>query len=331
MLHTFQMNIGIKEEDLNTLEETVGGNYKQVNDYIQMHYAEYFNNAFTVRVVRHPGKIYLSLVVDVILLLRKSDIQESDYLEVKQRIMELLMMLIGHAPYEDHILVRIDYRYDVILPNKQLRELYFHLITKHVDRYRFQHKYKGKKSASGEFEKYKTTIYHSSGSIVTTAYDKEAEREAKECETQVYEKDVVRFEVRLMYQHLYYKASARCPNPISMHLSNYFKEEPFNEYLQKYLIPIYPQGDYYKYSEAERIICDSQLSAFDKSLLKEFLLKTSSHSLSTPKKHVSPHKYKKAMRLLQNLGINPVCIPKNYPKAPKQFDNPLNSLFSIFE
>jgi hypothetical protein len=184
------------------------------------------------------------------------------------------------------------------------------------------------KNASGKFEKYKTTIYHSSRAIVTTAYDKEAEREAKNCEVQEFEKNVVRFEVRLNSPHIRYKASERCPKPISMKLVNYFKEELYFEYLRNYLASIYVEGTYYKFTEIERILQGASLSSSDKALLREFLLKTSSYSLSTPKKHISPYKYKKALRLLKSLGINAVCIPKNYPKAPKRLDNPLNDLFA---
>ncbi|WP_153731839.1 hypothetical protein [Sporosarcina obsidiansis] len=332
MIHTFQMKFPLVEKDIDVLENTIDYSYKAVNEYIQKNYGEYFNNAFTVQVKRNSGNNYLSLVVDAVLLLKKADIRESDYYEIELRVKELLMILFSHTTfYSEHILTRIDYRYDLILPNKHMRELYFHLITKHVERYRFQQKYSGMKNESGKFEKYKTTIYHSSRAIVTTAYDKEAEREAKECDIQDYEKDVVRFEVRLMYQHLYYKASERCPKPIPMKLANYFIESRYYDYLRQYLIPIYPQGTYYKYSEVERMLQCTSLKSSDKALLKEFLLKTSSYSLSTPKKHITPYKYKKALRLLKSLGINPVCIPKNYPKAPKQFENPLNNLFAKFE
>lgn len=252
--------------------------------------------------------------------------------EIKLNILECLMLLFNHAKhYESHILTRLDYRYDVTIADENLRKLYFHLVKKHVEKFRYQIKYTGKINASGEFEDYKTTVYHSSHSVVTTAYDKEAERIAKGCKIEEYEKNVVRFEVRLLYNHLYYKASKRCTNPVPMQLESYFKETVYYEYLHKYLLSIYPRGDYFKYATAEKWIGCAPLKPSEKTLLKEFLKKTAYKSMSTTKRAYSKYYYNKALNHLKDLDINPIMIPKNHPKAPRHFKNPLNALYAKYE
>lgn len=39
---------------------------------------------------------------------------------------------------------------------------------------------------------------------------------------------------------------------------------------------------------------------------------------------MSKSTFNKRINLLQELGINPILIPKNYPKAPSFLKNPLN-------
>lgn len=243
MIHTFLMKFLISLEDVEIVQLKLGVNYKNINQQFQLIYGKHFNYSLTPQITKGHGKWYLSLFVDAVALLQKSNINETDYNEIKLNIMECLMLLFNHAThYEDHILARLDYRYDVTIEDKKLRELYFHLIKKHVEKYRSQQKCTGKINSSGEFEDFVTTIYHSSQSVVTTAYDKEAERIAKGCKVEEYEKNVVRFEVRLQYSHLYYKASHRCKEPIPMQLENYLKENVYYEYLRLYLLSIYPQA-----------------------------------------------------------------------------------------
>lgn len=334
MIHTAELIFHIKKNDILTLEENLGDSYKKANDQFQMLYGAYFNNAFTFQVSEKFGKWYLSLFVDAVRLLNKPNILEEDYTIIKRRIMELLMLLIGHTDcYENHTLKRIDYRYDVVIEDEHIRQLYFHMIGKHINQYKRQIKRKGEKNkVTGETVKYMTTVYHSTiSSISVCCYDKEAERKAKECIIESYEKNVIRFEVRLKYEHLRYRASKRCKNPLPMQLSYYLKETLYYEYLQKYLLPIYPKGDYYKFSEAERMIRASHIAPDNKDLLINSLRKISTYGLSTLKKLLTPYKYKKVLQLLNDFAINPILVPKNFPKAPSKLENPLNTLYAKYE
>lgn len=334
MIHTAELTFHIEKNDVLTLEENLGDNYKKANDKFQMLYGAYFNNAYTIQVTEKYGKCYLSLFVDAVRLLGKPDIVEGDYHLIKHRIMELLMLLIGHTDcYENHTLKRIDYRYDIVIEDEHIRQLYFHIIGKHINKYRKQIKRKGEKNKqTGETIKYESTVYHSTiGSISVCCYDKCAEREAKGCAIESYERNVIRFEVRLRYEHLRYRASKRCNNPLPMQLEYYLKETLYYEYLQKYLLPIYPQGDYYKFTEAEKIISTSHIPHENKGLLIKALKKISTYGLSTLKKQLTPYKYNKVLQLLNDLNINPILIPKNYPKTPNKLENPLNALYAKYE
>ena len=334
MIHTAELTFHIEKNDVLTLEENLGDNYKKANDKFQMLYGAYFNNAYTIQVTEKFGKCYLSLFVDAVRLLGKPNILEEDYPLIKRRIMELLMLLIGHTDcYDDHTLKRIDYRYDIIIEDAHIRQLYFHIIGKHINQYRKQIKRKGEKDElTGKMIKYKTTVYHSTKeSISVCCYDKSAEREAKGCAIESYERNVIRFEVRLKYEHLRYRASKRCKNPLPMQLAYYLKETLYYEYLHKYLLPIYPQGDYYTFSQAERMICASHIPPDNKELLINALRKISTYGLSTLKKQLTPYKYNKVLQLLRGFSINPILIPKNYPNAPKKLENPLNALYAKYE
>lgn len=334
MIHTAELTFHIEKNDLYTIEENLGDSYKKANDKFQMLYGAYFNNAYTIQVTEKYGKCYLSLFVDAVRLLGKPDIVEGDYSLIKHRIMELLMLLIGHTDcYENYTLKRIDYRYDIVIEDEHIRQLYFHIIGKHINKYRKQIKRKGEKNKlTGEMIKYESTVYHSTiGSISVCCYDKCAEREAKGCAIESYERNVIRFEVRLKYEHLRYRASKRCNNPLPMQLAYYLKETLYYEYLHKYLLPIYPKGDYYKFTEAEKKIRASHFTLEDKNMLVTALRKISTYGLSTLKKQLTPYKYNKVLQLLNDLNINPILIPKNYPKAPKKLENPLNALYAKYE
>lgn len=334
MIHTAELIFHVEKNDILTLEENLGDSYKKVNEQFQMLYGAYFNDAYTLQVSEKFGKWYLSLFVDAVRLLNKPNILEEDYPIIKKRIMELLMLLIGHTDcYETHTLKRIDFRVDISVELEHIRQLYFHIIGKHINQYKRQIKRKGEKNkVTGEITKYSSTVYHSTKeSISVCCYDKESERKAKGCTIESYERNVIRFEVRLRYEHLRYRASKRCKNPLPMQLAYYLKETLYYEYLQKYLLPIYPRGDYYKFSEAERIIRASHITAENKELLINALRKISTYGLSTLKKQLTSYKYNKVLQLLNDLNINPILIPKNYPKAPNKLENPLNTLYTKYE
>lgn len=104
----------------------------------------------------------------------------------------------------------------------------------------------------------------------------------------------------------------------------YMKEEIYRDYFRKYMSPIYHAGDFYKLEEARKRIRKSPLTDSNKNKLIGFLKQVSSHSIDTPLKSMTDSTFRNRLKKLSQLGINPIPIPKNYPKAPTTLSNPLD-------
>jgi len=167
-------------------------------------------------------------------------------------------------------------------------------------------------------------VYHSSQSIQSTVYSKEDEREAKGEPIEENEKDVLRYEVRINKSHINYKAREDKGNYRPKKLKVYMKEERYREYFNKYMSPIYNSGDFYKIDEARKVIRNSTLSQSNKLKLIDFLKQVSTHSIDTPLKNMTRATQRNRLKMLKELAINPVLIPKNYPQAPNMLKNPLD-------
>ena len=83
------------------------------------------------------------------------------------------------------------------------------------------------------------------------------------------------------------------------------------------------KGDYYNIYHADKIIENSKLKEIDKKLIRDFLIDVSKSGITGAKfkkkkdktlKYTN-YKYNKAIKLLEELNINPILIPKNL-KAP---------------
>lgn len=319
-------------QEVQDLQRRLNINYKQVNN----HFEGMFLGVTMAITNAGNGKWKLYMVVDAIQLLGKSDITEADYTTLENEIRFILWTVVGHSShYRTHTLLRIDFRYDVPIPDKNTRMLLMNLYKKQTASFRFQKKYLGKLK-DGVFVPYKTTVYHSSNSIESMVYLKQEEREANGEKVEEYEKDVIRYEVHVMQEHLYYmeKKSEKIQRPRK--LKEYIKDDLYKEYFRKYMSQIYHPGDFYKIEEARNKLKISSLSATNKLKLIEFLKQVSSHNIDTPLKNKHKHEgknkkmskgtYNSRLALLREVGINPVLIPKNYhPKAPSFLKNPLNS------
>lgn len=89
MIHTAELIFHVEHDDILTLEENLSDSYKKANDKFQTLYGTYFNYAYTLQVTEKFGKWYISLFIDVVRLLNKSNICEADYPTIKRGIMEL--------------------------------------------------------------------------------------------------------------------------------------------------------------------------------------------------------------------------------------------------
>lgn len=319
MIHTFKVYFPLDYEEVRDLQKRFNISYKDVNKLFEGKFRR-----VTIAISnRRNGKWKLYMVVDAIKLLNKTDLTDSDYSQLEKQIRFILWNILGHSScYKEHVLLRTDYRYDVVVPNEHTRQLLLDLYKKLTRCYRFQKKHLGFLDDKGAYHPYKTTVYHSSNSVESIVYLKDEERKAKNEEPEWYEKNVIRFEVRLLESHLNYMAK-KSIDPRPKKLKEYFKNDLYKEYFKRYLFSIYPQEDFYILDESRKIIRNSSLSPKNKEKLIDFLKKISSFDMDTPLKYMSKGTYKKRLKSLKELGINPIPIPKNYYRAPRRLENPL--------
>ncbi|WP_025729702.1 phage/plasmid replication domain-containing protein [Heyndrickxia ginsengihumi] len=330
MIHTFEMFMPVNDHDIQHFFSIYGVNLskyqyiraavKQLNKELKLSFPAY---AITLIWCEANVDWYLQLKVDAIKILGRGEIVDEDYDLIESNIRKFLVQHFGHSDYFDfHTLTRIDYRLDVKVPNQKDRELLFHLLEKYTYKYRYKEKIKWGKDEDGNPIKYDTSQYHKNKSIELVIYSKEDERVAKGETIQSYDENVVRYELRLKNNHL--NSMKRTDKGISRPklLKTYFSSKLQKEYMEKHVLPIVHKGDYFKITEVDKIIENSQFSKRKKGSLRNFLVMISKGCIDTPKKHMSKPTYRQYLHDLGSIGINPVLIPKNRTDYPNFMKNP---------
>lgn len=274
--------------------------------------------AFSINLKNTKYKQYLYLKVDVIKLLGKFNIIESDCPNVISAIDSFIKNKFKLS-IMDFKLIRIDYRFDAKIQNVTDRNALLKLLQiKSLKS--FGHK---KRIPIGV-----SSIYYNSKSIKILIYDKELERYEKGIPPLDDEKSVVRFEIAILNKHINYR---KRKYKIEAVLENYMKAELFQKYIFD-IVKIVKPGNFYKITEARKIITKSDLSDKNKQLLDDFLIDVSRSSLSEVKnkniggtKVYTKYTFDKLLKLLETLQINPVLIPKNWECSSK-IDNPFKNI-----
>lgn len=297
MVHTAKFFIQFENEEVYKLEEKYKENITLVSEKLNEKH-----NGITSYFTNYNKTWFMYFTIDFIRLLDKVNIKESDYKEIEDKINKFIYEVFGVRDKEA-ILVRIDYRLDVKVEREEERVLLFHLYKKTIEKYRFQKKY----------DKYGSTVYFNNKSVQATIYDKEKERYDKGEGIEEYEENVLRFEVRLQNRHLNsIKHSKKIENRLEKELKHYFKEKLYEKYMKQYFGHFLYKGNYYKMYRCEKIIANSNLSDKDKKELREFLIKVSKVGMQKVKSELTTHMFKKHIKQLELLQINPIIIPKNY-------------------
>lgn len=344
MIHSFELFIPVNDKDIDQLFFKYGikvnryryipAAIKQLNKKLKNVFPAYAI-VRTWRNLQLPGIWYLTIKVDAIKLLNRGTITDDDYDLIELDIRKFLTYHFGLSYHFDyHTLTRIDYRIDVAVPNPQHRELLFHLMEKYTLKYAYKEKIKWGKDKNGDPFKYETSQYHKSKSTELIIYSKEEERIAKGEPIEAYDKNIIRYELRLQNRHLNsMKRSGKGGKARPKQLKVYFSTQLMKEYMKKHVIPIVHTGDYYKINEAEKIISNSSFSRRKKESLRKFLITISKGTIDTPLKKpkeeggISRPTYRQYLRDLESLGINPILIPKNlstknYASFPSFMENP---------
>lgn len=263
--------------------------------------------------------------VEAILLLQKSDITESDLEILKNDINAFILTHFGEGPgFSTHVLQRIDYRFDAVISNKVERQLIIDLFNKVESKKRRQTKKTHYTDADGIRQAFKTSCYHSSKSISAIIYDKEEERISAHKIIESYEKNVLRIEVSVRKNHIYGRERS---HETPRKLDNYFTKDYYRYYMQKYVLEIFPTSDFYKLSEAVKVISSSSLKTSEKMELKTMLDTITNGSIDTVKRRKSPATFKKYMHLFKTLDIHPIVIQK-HKKVSSHIGNPLKSILA---
>ncbi|MDQ0159741.1 hypothetical protein [Alkalibacillus salilacus] len=326
MIHTMKVIFPLSHDEVYELNAR-GINPLKINDYL---HSSYPSTTFSIYQAAN-SRWFLSMVIDVVELLGLSEFYDLMYGTVESHIRGMLMSIFNHARhYEYHRLKRIDYKHDVVVESEVERSLLLHLYRKMTKSFKYQ-KLKSGTQQEDSFKVYSTTVYHSSGSVLTKLYDKTAERNDKGLPIKTYEQDVLRYEVSLTDKHIDYRANAHvCTEPVEASIKDYFKEDMKYRYFTDYLLPIYLKGDFYKIEKAEELINVSTFNPNMKSKLKHFLVQVSRGNLDTPlkKQEIKNMKtFNARIERLYSLNINPLSIPKNYKDAPMYLRNPLQDLY----
>lgn len=302
MIHTCEFYATLEKEIIGFLEDKFNRKVTLITEKID---EEKFHS-----VKFHFYKLYgvwrFNLVVDFIKLLNKSEISENDYEEIEKRLEKIIIYIFKDmSKYVEIILKRIDFRKDVVIENKEKRELLLKI-------YKKARKKVNKKEKNIKFD---STIYFSNSSIVVIIYDKTKEREDKNLIVNEYEKNILRLEIRLFPKHLTYKKKSA---KIDRTLKSYLKNDIFVEYINKHVVPILQKGNHYKIKIIESMLNENDnIKLKDKNEIINFLNYISKYGFDSvinkpddnKKCKYSRYTCKKYIKILSELNINVLIIP----------------------
>ncbi|MFD2638099.1 hypothetical protein [Piscibacillus salipiscarius] len=333
MIHTFSFYVnGVNNQDLQQLFTLNNINLNQFTyikaavEKLNQRLKQKLNQALVISsiIFNCDNDWTVKCKVDVTKLLSRGTIKETDYHEVERILRTFFDQYCGSAEYFDqHVLTRIDYKYDICIPSATDRKLLFFLFEKYTSLYRFKVKVKWGKDENGKPLKYETSQYHKNNSVQIIVYDKEAERRANNEIILPYERNILRYELRLHNQHLNsMKREDSKGHSQSKKLSVYFVDSMWEYYMKKNILSIFRLGDFYKVYEAKKVVKNSSYTRNRKEKLIKFLTTVSKGTIDTPKKHMSAPTYRQIIKDLESIDVNPVLIPKNRKDFPPYFKNP---------
>ena len=210
MVHTIQLYTNITFDEKDKIEKRLNKDIGQVMEEVS-------SNTKGITITGR-GKIvdyYINIHVDVTEILNKGDIKDKDYDKVQQEIDNAIEQIVGYKL--ELTLLRIEYRVDIYIESSSQRYILFHLYKKIIHKFGFKVR-KDKKE-------YETSVMYDSGSVQLIIYDKTLERLAKGEIVKIYEKGMLRFEVKILNNHLNYNKNKY---NISKTLKNYFSEDMKN-------------------------------------------------------------------------------------------------------
>lgn len=322
MVHTIELYMNLSEMESKVIRYDFKiGNKKIYNfeDFVDidgfMMTLKNEHNGFKV-----GDRIYI--FIDCIKLLDRSEIVEDDVIIIESKINNIIYNILGLK--KSLYLSRIDYRFDYLVANKKEREILFI----NYNKYLVKTSYMNKVDVFNKFTKESNAAFsvrYDNSSKAFNLYDKAEERKARGKEIKEYEKDVIRFEAQVRVRHIRYMKNQYNIQP---KLTEYFTKEMYNKYMTEIVGKTIFYGDYYNKYHAFKKIDASSYTEKEKLQLKSFLNRVAiSRKLSIAKEELSYYMYKKILKMLFDLNINPVLIPKNY--LITYIANPINNMLIL--
>ncbi|MBN2259865.1 MAG: hypothetical protein JW702_04950 [Clostridiales bacterium] len=253
---------------------------------------------------------FISVKVDAIIALRTYVILEkhlNSLLIIHETICDFLFL----DSLEMLNQIRIDYRIDVRVELKTHRMLIMKLLNK--TKHKYYHLKRG--------EIFKTTILLKNKSMELKLYDKEEERRAKGQKVRPGEECILRFEIALINGHLKYNKKKK---GMPKELQTYMKEELHYEYMRK-IVEVFFPGNFYYLLDAEAILEERHVKKTDREFVRALMVMMSEKGYEGVDKAYTPHIIKKCLKILREVNIHPVPIPKNEKVLGYSRENPLKN------
>lgn len=319
IVHTAEFFIYFYDFEIKHIEDTYS-NYITYKDTKK--FTINFEN-INMTISRKSG--YTGMKIDFIKLIAKPSLGSADLTKIYEKIYDVIEPLLTYSKFP--ILKRWDFRLDVKFNSSFEKDLVYKLYNKTTTKlYKLNKQiYINESNCTNNYNfYYKSNALNSS--ITLNIYDKNNERVDKNLNPETYEEDIIRYEVQLRKKHIDYN---KYQKDYKRELDTYLSEDIFIYYMEKYIKPIVFWGDYYDIYNARKIINLKVARKDEREKLINFLKLVSNTNIDKAKELYSPHAYKHCIKVLDELGINPILIPKNY--RVKKIINPLNEIYKVFK
>ena len=269
------------------------------------------------------GEVLSFLVSIKIDILKYFQVENTSAQDIRN-LLHLLEHLLAYGGYtlDDMVVSRIDYCYNIRIEDDSTRKLLFQLLQKCPTKALY----------TMRGVNYATSIYSKSKSKSkgVNVYDKTSERIAKYLTTgsssdlpQAYEQDMIRAELQIKANNLKYMAHRgvrrSAKNWIHLGMEYY--------YLDK-LYGMFPKGNFYTFTHAEKIIDSSTYKKKMKERLKGFIRIIADKDMDTARAQISYNTYRRYLDMLSAIGVNPITIQEDcgisYIQSPLVFPSPFS-------
>lgn len=245
---------------------------------------------------QYLGKLFI-VEVRCLELLGKVNMSESDIPIIKAAINA---HLIGSGlTVDDCFLGRIDYCYNVVIPNCDERRLLMRLWNKSASQWGYYRQFDGPSNTINR-------LYYTTKSRNFQLYDKTLERMDKGRPILSVEQDVLRLEVQLKRRRLNYKSN-------KLGLCRTFDDWADWTHRAQELCAadkLFFPGDFYTIRRADTRVRNAGHSKTICGRIHDFLVCISRNGLDGAKQNHSANTVRKYIRILEALNVNPITIPQ---------------------